>query len=616
MPKAGREWVRRWGPEAALAILAAVVFLGCLGSIDLWGKREQRASAEAIDTIGRGHWLVAEIQGRKRLEKPPLPRWTTAALIRLTGRSDETIVRLPSALSALGMVALVYALGRRMAGCSAGLAAGLALTSFAFFFVETRQAGNDGPLAFFTTLALYCAWRRLHGGPIDAQAEEGGQPDAAPGPLGARGWAVGMYAALGLGFLCKGPVVALIVALTVVPYLLTARRLREGLRALVDWRGLVLFVALALSWPVPVLINDPNAARVWYLEMAQKAGTAGIAHHQQRTLLVVEWLWMTAPWTALAVAALILPLRRRSREECRPWIWFPWWWAVGSLAMFCLWTVAKPNYYLPCVPGVALLVGVEWVRLTRLARGLDRRSAGARRILQVHWVLLFVAALAAPAVVAQAAPELLGPVALIAMALAAAVVTSAWAWRRGANALALAPLVGAMAVAVLIGYGRIAPAQNAARSHRELAARLDHVLPSGARTVMFYRELDEGLWFYLRDRGLAPVPNSQPAYNRGLELLDEFKRRAYDPDFYDDDKRLKKEAQVLIDWLGRPRRESEYVLIRAKVYQRLISPALFGPGLGGRATPMLSEQDLKRNELVLLHVPACGQVAEGPRDRR
>ncbi|MGE3817980.1 MAG: ArnT family glycosyltransferase, partial [Isosphaeraceae bacterium] len=105
----GGNWLKRWGPEALLAALAGAIFLGFLGSVDLWGKREQRSSAEAIDTIDHGHWLVAQIQGRPRLEKPPLPRWTIAGLMTLTGRRDEWVLRLPGARSALGMGGVVYA---------------------------------------------------------------------------------------------------------------------------------------------------------------------------------------------------------------------------------------------------------------------------------------------------------------------------------------------------------------------------------------------------------------------------------------------------------------------------------------------------------------------------
>src|SRR3954462_12508034 len=140
---AAREWARRLGPEAALAVLAGVVFLGFLGAIDLWGKREQRASAEAIDTIDHHHWLVAEIQGRPRLEKPPLPRWTIAGLMALTGRRDEWMVRLPRAACALATVAMVYVLGRRMGGRAVGLASAMILCSLGFFVSEMRQASND-----------------------------------------------------------------------------------------------------------------------------------------------------------------------------------------------------------------------------------------------------------------------------------------------------------------------------------------------------------------------------------------------------------------------------------------------------------------------------------------
>jgi 4-amino-4-deoxy-L-arabinose transferase-like glycosyltransferase len=124
---------RRAGPEVLVGVLAAMMFLGCLGSLDLWGKREQRLAAEAIDTVDHDHWLVAEIQGRPRLEKPPLPRWMIAGLIALTGRRDEWMIRLPGAACALATIGLVYALGRRMGGRPLGLAAALVLGSLGYF---------------------------------------------------------------------------------------------------------------------------------------------------------------------------------------------------------------------------------------------------------------------------------------------------------------------------------------------------------------------------------------------------------------------------------------------------------------------------------------------------
>ena len=174
-----------------------------------------------------------------------------------------------------------------------------------------------------------------------------------------------------------------------MPYLAVAGRLRRGLGLLADARGLLLFVALALSWPVPVLLADPNALRVWSLEISQKVGGADFLHHRHHQILAADWFWMTAPWVVVATMAVLLPLRPRGRAY-GPAIWFPWWWAVGNLAMFCAWSVAKPNYYLPCLPGVAVLVGIEWVRLSRAAREPLTPWALARPILQFHWVALFV----------------------------------------------------------------------------------------------------------------------------------------------------------------------------------------------------------------------------------
>jgi 4-amino-4-deoxy-L-arabinose transferase-like glycosyltransferase len=461
----------------------------------------------------------------------------------------------------------------------------------AFFVLELRQAGNDGPLVFFTTLALYAAWRRLHG-----DGAEVGGGEAGPGP---RRWSLLLYAALGLGFLTKGPVIVLLVALTVVPYLATARALRRGLGLLADGWGLLLFTALALSWPVPVLLHDPNAARVWLLEMGQKAGTVGVTHHRPHAVLAAAWPWMTVPWVVVATAAAALPFLPRGRAY-RPAVWFPWWWAVGNLAMFCLWSVAKPNYYLPCMPGAALLAGVEWVRLARAAREPSDRTTAARRILQVHWVALFAGALAGPVVARQLAPQFLGWSLAFGPVAAAAVVASAWAWRRGADAGSLAPLAAALVAGFLVLYGAVAPSYNPRYSHRTLAADLEQAVPPGS-PIMFFDEVDEGLWFYLRDRTLAAVPGSQPRYNPADTLNEEFRSNRLE---LDPNKRLAHKTDVLRAWLSRPDRTSPHVLMRHRLYERM------APALGGLLTPVHREQGLSRYEMVLLRVNDPGPVAE------
>ena len=574
---------RRWWPELVVGLLAGFIFLGFLGSLELWGKREQRASAETLDTVENGHWLVAEIQGRPRLEKPPRQRWTTAVLMALTGWRDEWVVRLPCAFSALATVALVYVLGARIGGRGLALAAAMALCTMWLFISELRQAGNDGPLGLYTTLALYAAWCRLHGTARTSLSATGKLEDDSPRP---RSWALVFYLALGLGFLCKGPIILLLVGLTVVPYLAAIGRLGTGLRRLADGAGLLIFLGLALSWPVPVLLRDSNALGVWMMEIGQKTGMLPITH-QNRSVLGLALPVLVLPWPVAALTGVVLPLVRNRRVRL-PWrpgaIWFPWCWAVGNLAMFSAWTVAKPNYYIPCLPGVALLVGMAWIRLSRAARDPDRPASArvAAVLLGVQWLIVFLAGILTPLLSRNylTAPDSIG-IAVIVGAVACGVALGLGMWRRGSDVLALLPITAACAVGALIGYGILAPPDNPARGHRQLAQQLERRLPSAAKTLHFFHEIDEGLWFYLGDRRLVPVPGSQPRYSDSFDKVGNFINTrlpfgaASDPTF----SLLDRQKLGLIDWLRIHGPEEPFL---TDTY-RAVRPHGPGPGRSGHA---------------------------------
>jgi 4-amino-4-deoxy-L-arabinose transferase-like glycosyltransferase len=587
-----------------IAAMAGAAFFGFLGAIDVWGKREQRAAAEAIDTVDHNHWLVAQIQGRPRLEKPPLPRWLIAGLMHVSGRRDEWMVRLPGALAGLATVAVVFALGRRMGGPTAGLASALVLCSLGFFVGEMRQASNDAPLALFTTLAIYSVWRVIH----DQDSSEAFRP------FGLRPWRLVFYVALGLGFLAKGPVILLLVSVTVIPFLAFSGRLVWGLRRLADGWGILIFAALALSWPLAVLSRDPGAMRVWVLEMTEKTGLSRILEHRKHALLLREWPSMVLPWPFLAVVGAALPFLLNFWKPARPWsplssadaragdlaaapLWFCWWWGIGNLVMFCFWAVAKPNYYLPCLPGMALLIGFAWISTAKAARGSGLAAQASRLVLQAQWVFLLVAAALTPLLARQWVPIAVRPwLAAMAFAMLAGVAWSAIAWRRGSDAQSLGAIATPAVLCILIAYGKVAPAENARHSHRAFAEKLTSLVPPGTRAVMFFNEIDEGLWFYLRGLELRPVPEGLPRRNSAYDLAESYRSRLHTEESLREieARRRNRDHQAFLAWLEHHDPTMPYVLIRKSLYER------YETDLSGLVRPVYRETGLKRNELILL----------------
>ncbi len=121
-------------------------------------------------------------------------------------------------------------------------------------------------------------------------------------------------------------------------------------------------------------------------------------------------------------------------------------------------------------------------------------------------------------------------------------------------------------------------------------------------TVWFFDELDEGLWFYLRGHELAPITGDHARYNRGFDLRVEAQARRIETPA----QRLELAREQLADWAEHADPASPFVLIRAKIYDRIsrdVSPLV---------EPVYREQDLKRNEMVLLRAKVPGTVASAP----
>jgi len=109
-----------------LALMALLVLGAGLGMRDPWPSDEPRFALVAKQMVDSGDWLFPHRGTELYSDKPPMLMWSQAALYSLIGDWRVAFL-LPSLLAALGTLACVYDLGRRLWTRRVGLYAAWAL---------------------------------------------------------------------------------------------------------------------------------------------------------------------------------------------------------------------------------------------------------------------------------------------------------------------------------------------------------------------------------------------------------------------------------------------------------------------------------------------------------
>ncbi|MEM1061610.1 MAG: glycosyltransferase family 39 protein [Planctomycetota bacterium] len=448
----------------AFAAVVAVLFLFTnLGGWRVFNAHEAFAVVPAGEMLDSGDYLVPTYGGVPRLKKPPLIYWTLAVAGGLAGGLDAWTARLPSALAAL---ALAWLVGRRAAawyGTPAGVAAFLAQVTAPWVVTYGRTAEVDLLLCLLSTSALLLASRDREAGPL---------------PWAWIGLLLGVSA---LGKFAFSPALALA---TIVAFFVVERRGAE-LAAVVRSRtgrcGLACLTAGLLAWPVTVWWQRPEVAAVWYEELVGRAvGTLGT---QPWWYYLPPLLWLTLPWSPLAVPAAVRswgqafgrgrePGRVGSRER------FLWVWLLTQVVLLSLSANKHKHYLLPVLPVISLWAG------KRVAEFADRVAAGR----PVHgWAAAVVGSVGVASAFAGgfvAFGARLDPVAFGPLAAAAAVTASL-----AVAAFVLLPLKKpqtAAAIALLIftvpyayAMTAVVPAADSRRDLAAFAAEVDRLVPAG-----------------------------------------------------------------------------------------------------------------------------------------
>ncbi|GGX81035.1 hypothetical protein GCM10007160_05340 [Litchfieldella qijiaojingensis] len=382
-----------------LLVLLALLVLGLgIGLRDPWPADEPRFALNALEMVTTGEFWLPHRGGELYPDKPPLFMWATALSIAVTG-SVRAGFLLPSLFAALGTLALVMDLLRRLHGRRIALFGGVALLASLQFTLQAKTAQIDMLLTFFTTLGAYGLLRHALLGPAW------------------RWWRAG-WAAMGLGILTKG-VGFLPLALLPAWYWLS----RDGRLTPLRFRellvGMGIMLAVIALWGLPMIVmttlgDDPSLAAYRDNILFKQTGEryANAWHHIKPwyyyPLQVLPWAWMpltlALPW---AVPAWWRRIERRDARYILPLSAM-----VLIIAFFSLSAGKRGVYMLPTIPLLVLV-------MTPLLPGLWRQR-GLQRLGAATLVLLGGILLAAGTLGSLGLPTL--------QALAERHDLSPWAW--------------------------------------------------------------------------------------------------------------------------------------------------------------------------------------------
>jgi 4-amino-4-deoxy-L-arabinose transferase-like glycosyltransferase len=453
---------------------------------------EGRNAEVAREMAASNDYLLPQLDGLPYVDKPVLFFAVEAAAMELLG-PGVLAARLPPLLFTLATLGVTAWFARRRSGADAAWTAVIATGAAPLTLGFARTVIFDSTLTFFVVaavVAFYEATERRYGG--KAVSDTGDLHTALPPyRLTDRSWswAVLGWAAMALAVLTKGPIGLALPLMVIVPYALW----RRAGRVLWTPAGPLLFAVLLMPWLMAMSRRVPDFLHYAVVtETLVRLATPALSRTGPLWYFIPIVLVGALPWTVVALAGLKQGLSRQPDGRRDHYPLFLLCWILVPLVFFSLSQSKRPQYVVPIVPAVALLVAHIWRSAARpagaAAAGAALIAAGAA-VGTAPWLLPHALPLSAP--IRDALPQT--AVWLGSLAAVAGVMTVAFRQRRDLTLLALALPVAAIPLA----SARLMREIGRERSSAELAGAIAKVLPPGS-DVAAIGTLPLSLPFYLR----------------------------------------------------------------------------------------------------------------------
>jgi 4-amino-4-deoxy-L-arabinose transferase-like glycosyltransferase len=458
-----------------------ILYFYQLGQRPLWEYDEAMHAQVAREMLQRADWCTPVFNGENFYDKPVLHFWLVIGSYLALG-VNEFAARLPSAMLGVLGVLLVYAWARTLYGSFAALLSALVLATSIEYVVLSQNIVHDLALSLFISIALFLFHR--------ASRENGFTKITF----------TCFYAALGSAVLTKGPIGLLLPGLIIFLYLLKTGKWGLILNRYIVL-GALIFLIIALPWYIIMALRHADYLQTFLIQgniarfFSRKSG------HREPFYFYIQMLAAGFfPWSVFIPSALYLHFQNfRNRQDNDSF--FLLLAAVAPLVFFSLSRSKLPTYILPIFPALAILTGRFW------EAGLKSEAvtSWARHLKGCSLIFfLFILAVSAFGIIyvfvrypLYTVQAVAGCAALLLFAVVFLLLN-----RRAHTLYSFFSLVAMMVIIFTAAKLFVLPEVSHFKSARELALRMNQILPPGD-PVVFYRDIRESVLFYSGRRAVV-----------------------------------------------------------------------------------------------------------------
>lgn len=351
-----------------LILWSSVLFGLNIWGYDLWSPDEPRYAEVAREMLVLNNYFVPHVNGYPYLEKPPLLMWLMIVFSLPFGEITEIPARLPSVLSGVITVVLVYLLAKQLFNIEIAWLSAAVFMTIQRVWWQARFGQIDMLLTalLFSFFYIFYVW----------QKEEKRRPYML----------ILMYLCILCGLFAKGPGTLAFPVLFLIVYYWREKKKIFEIYPITGFLTVILIYSIwyfYARWTAADSLQHEVSSVVWADLFKQTIGRFiyGVSHPQPPWYYFISIPEDMFPWTIFILWVIPWVWKNRSNNESIRWLLS---WIVPPFIFFSIAVGKRAIYLLPIFPALAILTAVSLHAFEETA------TLRWKNLMRVFWIVILI----------------------------------------------------------------------------------------------------------------------------------------------------------------------------------------------------------------------------------